>query len=49
MYLLDTNIAIHLRDGLESVLAKISEHGDAVALSTNAVCSDALATFGTIS
>jgi tRNA(fMet)-specific endonuclease VapC len=34
LYLLDTNIAIHLRDGLESVLAKISEHGDAVALST---------------
>jgi tRNA(fMet)-specific endonuclease VapC len=33
LYLLDTNIAIHLRDGLEPVLAKMREHADAVALS----------------
>jgi tRNA(fMet)-specific endonuclease VapC len=32
-FLIDTNIAIHLRDGLESVLAKMTEHRGAVALS----------------
>lgn len=33
MFLIDTNIAIHLRDGLEPVLTKMAEHGGAVALS----------------
>ncbi len=33
MFLIDTNIAIHLRDGLEPVLDKVAEHRDAVALS----------------
>ena len=37
MYLIDTNIAIHLRDGLEPVLAKVAEHRDAVALSALSV------------
>ena len=32
-FLIDTNIAIHLRDGLESVLAKMTEHRGAVSLS----------------
>jgi tRNA(fMet)-specific endonuclease VapC len=32
-YLLDTNIAIHARDGTESVLAKLAEHDGAVMLS----------------
>jgi tRNA(fMet)-specific endonuclease VapC len=31
--MIDTNIAIHLRDGLESVLRKVEAHSDAVALS----------------
>jgi tRNA(fMet)-specific endonuclease VapC len=33
LYLIDTNIAIHLRDGLETVLDKVAEHRDAVAMS----------------
>ena len=33
MYLIDTNIAIHLRDGLEPVLDKVAELRDAVAMS----------------
>ncbi|HEY1982104.1 MAG TPA: type II toxin-antitoxin system VapC family toxin [Xanthobacteraceae bacterium] len=32
-YLLDTNIAIHARDGTETVLDKLSEHGGEVLLS----------------
>ena len=32
-YLVDTNIAIHLRDGLEPVMAKMAEHSGDVALS----------------
>jgi tRNA(fMet)-specific endonuclease VapC len=32
-YLLDTNIAIHARDGTDSVLDKLSEHGSDVLLS----------------
>lgn len=32
-YLIDTNIAIHARDGAESVLAKLAEHDGAVLLS----------------
>jgi tRNA(fMet)-specific endonuclease VapC len=32
-FLIDTNIAIHLRDGLEPVLAKMMEHRGAVTLS----------------
>jgi tRNA(fMet)-specific endonuclease VapC len=33
LYLIDTNIAIHLRDGLEPVLDKVAELRDAVAMS----------------
>ncbi len=33
MFLIDTNIAIHLRDGFEPVLDKVAAHRDAVALS----------------
>jgi tRNA(fMet)-specific endonuclease VapC len=33
LYLIDTNIAIHLRDGLEPVLDKVAEHSAAVAMS----------------
>ena len=33
MFLIDTNIAIHLRDGFEPVLDKVAEQRDAVALS----------------
>lgn len=33
MFLLDTNIAIHLRDGLESVVRKIEAHEGALAIS----------------
>ena len=32
-YLLDTNIAIHARDGTDTVLDKLSEHGGEVLLS----------------
>jgi tRNA(fMet)-specific endonuclease VapC len=32
-YLIDTNIAIHARDGTESVLQKLAEHGNEVLLS----------------
>jgi len=32
-YLIDTNIAIHARDGTEAVLAKLAEHDGAVLLS----------------
>ncbi len=32
-YLIDTNIAIHARDGTESVLEKLVEHGNEVLLS----------------
>lgn len=32
-YLLDTNVAIHARDGSETVLAKLAEHDGAVLLS----------------
>ena len=32
-YLLDTNIAIHARDGTDAVLAKLAEHDGAVLLS----------------
>ncbi len=32
-YLIDTNIAIHARDGTESVLEKLAEHGNEVLLS----------------
>jgi tRNA(fMet)-specific endonuclease VapC len=32
-FLIDANIGIHLRDGLESVLAKMTEHRGVVALS----------------
>lgn len=32
-YLLDTNIAIHARDGTESVLGKLAEHDGAIVLS----------------
>ena len=32
-YLIDTNIAIHARDGTDSVLAKLAEHDGAVLLS----------------
>jgi tRNA(fMet)-specific endonuclease VapC len=32
-YLIDTNIAIHARDGTESVLAKMVEHDGAILLS----------------
>lgn len=32
-YLIDTNIAIHARDGTESVLEKLAEHDGAVLLS----------------
>jgi tRNA(fMet)-specific endonuclease VapC len=32
-YLIDTNIAIHARDGTESVLQKLAEHGNEVVLS----------------
>ena len=32
-YLIDTNIAIHARDGTDVVLAKLAEHGGAVLLS----------------
>jgi tRNA(fMet)-specific endonuclease VapC len=32
-YLIDTNIAIHARDGTETVLQKLAEHGNEVVLS----------------
>jgi tRNA(fMet)-specific endonuclease VapC len=32
-FLIDTNIAIHARDGTDSVLEKLAEHSDAVLLS----------------
>jgi tRNA(fMet)-specific endonuclease VapC len=32
-YLIDTNIAIHARDGTDAVLAKLAEHDGAVLLS----------------
>ena len=32
-YLIDTNIAIHARDGTDAVLAKLAEHDDEVLLS----------------
>ncbi len=33
MFLIDTNIAIHLRDGSEPILAKMAKHHGNVALS----------------
>ena len=33
MFLIDTNIAIHLRDGFEPALRRLSSHSDVVAMS----------------